>query len=100
MDQLPLKLGGDKRVTPLVAAGPNACPLQRRDRRLETGVVAAVGTVVIPAVGELQLCAGQALPSLVEKRVVALEHGGSVAERTAAARSRGSVLRQPASRKP
>ena len=51
VDQHPDELRLDKRVAPL-STRANPLAKKRRDRRLEAGVVAAVGTAVVPAIDE------------------------------------------------
>jgi len=51
VDQHPNKLRLDKRVAPLPARA-NSLAQKRRDRRLKAGVVAPVGTAVVPAIDE------------------------------------------------
>jgi hypothetical protein len=57
VEQDPNKLRMDKRVTPLPGRA-DALAQQRRDRRLEARIIAAVGATVVPAIDEF------ALPSL------------------------------------
>jgi hypothetical protein len=50
----------DKRVAPLPARA-NPLAQKRRDRRLKAGIVAAVGTAVVPAIDELAFRGQQTL---------------------------------------
>lgn len=53
----------------------NALTSEGRDRGLKTGVVASIGTVVVPPVGKLALGSSQALFSLGQKDDSDLNHG-------------------------
>jgi hypothetical protein len=51
IDKLPSELRLDVGVRPMVTSGPNPILKQRRDGRLEAGVVAPVGAAIVAAVG-------------------------------------------------
>ncbi len=60
VDQRPHKLCLDKRVPPLPGR-TNPLAQQRRNRRLEAGIVAPVGAAIVPAIDEFAFCGQQAL---------------------------------------
>ena len=80
IDQVTIETGLHEAMAPLIRslwrmdAGFN----QGVDGRLVARVVGAVGAVVVPAVGELALCAGQALLCFLEVDGSVVNHAGHV----------------------
>jgi hypothetical protein len=66
-------------MPPLIPTGPDTSSQQGSDGRLKTGIVAAVGTVIVATVDKLTLRTGQALLGFVEKYLFLTNHRSIIA---------------------